>query len=267
MSSDPVLDAALALISEGSADFTMETLAARAGVGRATLYRRYPSRARVLEALKPLLPETPASQERPAARTRTLDALTHLLETHGPLHLTMEQVAEAADVNPVTLFRIFGDKRAMLQAWFDERSPRQAYEAIFAQADQSLETVLSLLLAEMFRFSVHHPGMVRLMLFASPEELAFLNALNMVQGQTRLRLLAFLKDRQAMGELLPQSPELLTLAIASIALAGPQLGNFRHRIEPDRAGTARALIRLLLHGALEAAAGTEPSPASASQEE
>ena len=46
-----LLDAACALLSErGSRGWTMEDVAARAGVGRATIYRRFPSRDGLVEA-------------------------------------------------------------------------------------------------------------------------------------------------------------------------------------------------------------------------
>lgn len=259
MHQDSILNAAAELISEGQSEFTMDQLAARAGVGRATLYRRYSSRQKVMEALKPLLPELAQAPERPAARARLLDALTVLLDRVGPLQVTVEQVAEAAQVNPVTLFRIFGDKLGMLRVWFEERSPRQAYDEVFANTAGSTAEVLTRLLTQMLKFSCQHPGMVRLLLFASPEERALMEDMNMVQGHTRARLLKFLEEREQSGELKPGSSRLLTLAIASIALGGPQLFSVRSFLADDPAAAARDIVRQLLEGAL-----VQPSIASES---
>lgn len=98
-----VLDAAARLFAEkGAESTTMDDIAKAAGVGRATLYRRYPDRASIAVAL--LDEHERALQERmirgdpplgpgapPADRlTAFYVAMVDLLETHGHLALATE---------------------------------------------------------------------------------------------------------------------------------------------------------------------------------
>ncbi|MDD9349056.1 TetR/AcrR family transcriptional regulator [Mumia sp.] len=98
-----ILDAAARLYAErGAAHVTMNDIARAAGVGRGTLYRRYPDRASIATALldeherrlqeallsgpPPLGPGAP-----PADRLAAFyDAMTQLLEDHAPLALGAE---------------------------------------------------------------------------------------------------------------------------------------------------------------------------------
>jgi AcrR family transcriptional regulator len=98
-----VLDAAARVLAErGGRDVTMEDIAAAAGVGKATLYRRYPDvgsiavalldehervlQERLLRGRPPLGPGAPPG-ERLAAFLR---AMVGLLERHGHLALAVE---------------------------------------------------------------------------------------------------------------------------------------------------------------------------------
>src|SRR5689334_14270323 len=98
-----VLDAAARLFAEkGAESTTMDDIARAAGVGRATLYRRYPDRASIAVALldehervlqegmirggPPLGPGAPPADRLAAFYAATVD----LLETHGHLALATE---------------------------------------------------------------------------------------------------------------------------------------------------------------------------------
>ncbi|MEV6110185.1 helix-turn-helix domain-containing protein [Streptomyces sp. NPDC051940] len=100
-----VLEAAARLFAEADPErVTMEDIARAAGVGRGTLYRRYPDRAAVARALldqheralqeqllRGAAPLGPQGDAPPAERLAAFyDAMTDLLERHGHLALGAE---------------------------------------------------------------------------------------------------------------------------------------------------------------------------------
>src|SRR5690348_13718021 len=54
-----------------------------------------------------------------ATRLKVIEAANRLFTEHGYPATTIEQVADAADVPPPTLYRLFGSKRALLAAVLD----------------------------------------------------------------------------------------------------------------------------------------------------
>jgi AcrR family transcriptional regulator len=141
-----VLDAAAALFAERDpATVTMEDIARRAGVGKATLYRRYPDRTAIAAALldgherdlqerllrgpAPLGPGAPPG-ERLAA---FLIALADLLEAHGHLSLAIETEAQRLATGAHAAWR------AHVQHLLDEAAGTAATHT--ALADQLLAAV------------------------------------------------------------------------------------------------------------------------------
>lgn len=59
-------------------------------------------------------PATPSSRD--ATRARLVTVAAHLLATQGPDAVTTRSVADAADVQAPTIYRIFGDKAGLLDA-------------------------------------------------------------------------------------------------------------------------------------------------------
>jgi AcrR family transcriptional regulator len=134
-----VLSAAARLFSEGDGrELTMEQVAAAAGVGKATLYRRYPDipsialalldeherelQERLLRGPPPLGPGAP-----PAERLAAFyGAMVALLEQHGHLALAAETGARRYDIGAYGAWALhvaglldeagLGDRRALVDA-------------------------------------------------------------------------------------------------------------------------------------------------------
>lgn len=55
-------------------------------------------------------------EDRDDTRARIVEAASHLLTDHGPSAVTTRGVAQAAGVQPPTIYRLFGDKDGLLEA-------------------------------------------------------------------------------------------------------------------------------------------------------
>src|SRR6266536_2942655 len=151
---------------DGLADLSMEELAARAGVSRATLYRLCGSQQSLLQELGVEAP--------PMVRSRILDTALDLVGRHGLAELSMEELAAAAGVSRATLYRLFPGKAALfaelvrrfspfepIAAVLETKGDRPPAEVIPAVAHvmaTAMEGHIGLLLQLLFEFSRSRPG-------------------------------------------------------------------------------------------------------------
>jgi AcrR family transcriptional regulator len=118
---DPLLDAAAQLAEEGL-PITVSSVAERARVARGTIYRRFTDRDALVAAL---MAAGRMAAGPPGPRERILDAVGLQLRRRGLSGTTLEAVANEAGVGVVTIYRRFGDRRGLLEAFVKERSPRR----------------------------------------------------------------------------------------------------------------------------------------------
>src|SRR6266536_3665646 len=107
---------------DGLADLSMEELAARAGVSRATLYRLFGSQQSLLQELGVEAP--------PMVRSRILDTALDLVGRHGLAELSMEELAARAGVSRATLYRLFPGKAALCAELVRRFSPFEPIAAV-----------------------------------------------------------------------------------------------------------------------------------------
>ncbi len=103
----------------------MPQLAAAAGVGVRTLYRRYGSR----DALLSRAGCAPA----PTARDRVLDTALEMLGRSGLADLSMDELAARADVSRATLYRLFPGKATLFGALVQRFSPWEPVADVLAE--------------------------------------------------------------------------------------------------------------------------------------
>ena len=125
-----ILEATVALLGEhGFAGLTIDGIAARAGVGKATIYRHWSSKAEVaVEAFKAFVPPL----DDPDTGSFADDVRAVLLQiidglTNSPLAGILPSLVEAAerDAELERLFKEFGrGRRAVLRAVFDRAAAR-----------------------------------------------------------------------------------------------------------------------------------------------
>lgn len=82
-------------------------------------------------------------EHREMVRDAILDATEQLVRTHGPLSLSMSQVAEATGIGRATLYKYFPDVETIIGAWH-ERHVRSHLERMSRIAEGSADAYLLL---------------------------------------------------------------------------------------------------------------------------
>jgi AcrR family transcriptional regulator len=232
------------------AAFTMERLADATGISRASLYRRLGSREAILQRLAGEQAIDVEELSLPDIPTRILQATGAVLNRCGFAGLTMEQIAQEAGVGPATVYRHFGSKEALLEAFFSANSPRQLLRSLVASAESDLETDLNLVATSMLEFVQNNLGLIHLFVFESQGNEAFLENLRATQGRTINMLSSYLAAHINMGNLPPSDPFSLALSFIGILLGLGVIGPHSYRRPvTDIATTARFATQLFLHGA------------------
>jgi AcrR family transcriptional regulator len=107
---------------DGLAGLSMDELAIRAGVSRATLYRLFGSQQHLLHEL--------GLQPPPTVRSRILDTALELVGHHGLAELSMDELAATAGVSRATLYRLVPGKEALFAELVRRFSPFEPIAAV-----------------------------------------------------------------------------------------------------------------------------------------
>jgi AcrR family transcriptional regulator len=199
---------------EGLAELSMDELATRAGVSRATLYRLFGSQQKLLQEL--------GLEPPPKVRGRILDAALELVGRHGLAELSMDELAARAGVSRATLYRLFPGKEALFAELVRTFSPFEPIAAVLETAgDRPPAEVMPAVMQAMAAAMDGHLGLLLQLLFEvarhpDPDG-SRATSEGAIQGIRTLPLVAGYLDRQmAAGRLRRMDPDL-----AFQALAGP----------------------------------------------
>lgn len=165
---DLLLDTAAALVRRGEI-LSLPALAAAAGVAKGTVYRRYKDRDALVAALLASGRVAAAPEPEPDTRERILDAVGRVLRRKGLTATTLEEVAAEAEVAAITVYRRFGDRRGLLQAFVAERSPRRLAQEWGELTAGDRDAALVRLAAESIRFFREYRELFLLSFSADPE--------------------------------------------------------------------------------------------------
>lgn len=113
----------------------MQQIAHAAGVSRSSFYRAFPSRDALLAALE-VSPE-------PGARERVLDAALAMVGAHGLAALSMDDLADRAQVSRATVYRLFPGKSALFTSLIYAYSPLEPVTRLLgSMSDEPPEVVM-----------------------------------------------------------------------------------------------------------------------------
>jgi AcrR family transcriptional regulator len=183
---------------------TVADFASAAGISRASFYRHFRSREALFEALS-VAPE-------PGARERILAAAVEMVGAQGVTALSMDDLADRAEVSRATLYRVFPGKSALLAGLIDSYSPLEPVSRVLeAQRDRPPAEVMPELARTAYRAvyagGESRAGLVRALFFEvsglRPEtEEAATYAITRVVGL----LVAYLMTQMAEGRLRRMHP-------------------------------------------------------------
>jgi AcrR family transcriptional regulator len=102
---------------------SVDEIAARAGVSKTTLYRYFPSKTVLVEAVAAERGADLAGWQAPDRRRQILEAAQRLIVQRGLRATTMEQIADHAGIRPATIYWHFSSKEDLIKALLEHVSP------------------------------------------------------------------------------------------------------------------------------------------------
>jgi AcrR family transcriptional regulator len=200
---------------DGLAGLSMDELATRAGVSRATLYRLFGNQQHLLHEL--------GLQPPPTVHSRILDTALELVGRHGLAELSMDELAATAGVSRATLYRLVPGKEALFAELVRRFSPFEPIAAVLeTMGERPPAEVIPAVAQAMAGAMDGHIGLLLQLLFevsrGDPDRHGGADAnQDAAQAMRTLPLVASYLDQQmATGRLRRMDP-----VLAMQALAGP----------------------------------------------
>lgn len=183
-----LLDVATAWLADATGSPSLSSLAKGTGIARGQWYQHFSGKEDLFRALY---------EERGVRKARTtrellLDGLGALLKEKELGAIRMEDVAQWADTTPMTLYRLFGDRRGLLRAFSSERTPRQVSHQLDWKKGAP-EAQIAGLVERMLIFASGYRGLLLSYFSTDPETQTLFQFMQGLPHSSRKALVQFLE--------------------------------------------------------------------------
>lgn len=243
---DRIFDAAMELLTSNGR-FSMSELAKEAGIGRATLFRRYGSKQHLLEQLKDR--GAPVGPHQGSTRERILAASQDWLREHDLASLSAEKVARHAGVAPVTVYRLFSSRDGLIRETVATLFPTYEAGDVF-QPGRRLHDVLLDVARLVLAFTDDYGDLVTALL--RPEAAAAGAPEHTAAPQKNIRVLLedFFQSEMDAGRMPISDPAYLARAILSLLLTEPLIDRSEPQAHIPMDLRAERAVSCFLFGAM-----------------
>lgn len=156
---EALLEAAVRLLkTEGDGALTMDNLAREVGTSRATVYRIVGSR----QALMAELAQQGMVEEEADVSTRVMRACALVFAREGVDAATAEEIAREAGIGVATLYRHYGNREGLVEAFVSNFGQRRAAREVSLNPSGDLRTDLLRLTSTALRDMQTYPDISRL---------------------------------------------------------------------------------------------------------
>ncbi|MEM7055379.1 MAG: TetR/AcrR family transcriptional regulator [Bacteroidota bacterium] len=241
-----ILDAAQSLLADVGETFTMEQLEAKSGISRATIYRRVGSKQTLLQRLAE---ERGQTIDLPNTKQHILKSAQTVVRRQGLVGATMEAIANEAGVGVATVYRHFGDKDRLLQAFIEEMTPRNTVRSIMMEPTGEVAADLEKIIYAMLIFFYENRDLVRLMLTEGEAERRYLDKLRTRSSSTLNSLTDYFQHQLDAGRIQSVGPASdIALALMGMMMAFAVVNpvyNYKELENPEQC--SKLIVRLFLN--------------------
>jgi len=233
-----ILDAAEKLLADEGESFIMQQLEARTKISRASIYRHVGNKDEILAFLREERGLTVADMQ-----LQILQAARRVFSGEGLRSATMEQIAKEAGVGVATVYRQFGNKETLMQAFIEIVTPRSSMHAIMMHPTADVGADLRSIVQMLLSFSHENRDIMRLVMVGSEQDRQMLNSLRESTGSTMGRLTVYFETQIEAGRIQPLGTgKELALALMGMVINYSVLGPLHYDIEFEDADKTSDLI-------------------------
>ena len=239
------------LTTEGEKAFTMDRLATESGLSRATLYRRFGGRDALLKKLATERNITVAELDRPDMRTRILQAAGIVFGQTGLAQSTIDQIAQEAEVGTATIYRHFGSKTKLVEAFVQSIRPQHLITTLTMHKNEDMEKKLTDFTMGAIQFIQKNRQLITLIINEPESEEAqklFIQMQN-APNRTLTSLTNYFEAHIAASTLKKQNSQQLAIAFFGLLLTFTVFNNKLYTVPPQNPeDTAQFIVKLFLNG-------------------
>jgi len=198
---------------------TMDILAAKSGVSRATLYRLYGSRQAILSGYLSRSGELNHDKSTLDISDRILNAACTIFLSQGEAATTMERVARQAGVGSATVYRRFKSKENLLDQMQLLLIPQESPDLSILDDFTDLQAAFEQFTLSMLRWINQHQGVLNFRLLESETLTEMQKKIDKLRSRTRDQIINFFRDLLPNSSFLESQAQFLTVTYLGLIMA------------------------------------------------